>query len=233
VVIPARRASARLPDKLLLDLRGRPVLAHALDLARAVTGAERVILATEDAALAELGARAGIEVVWTGPCANGTERVARALALLGAEPEVVLGLQADEPLLDPAALDRLLAAFRDDAVQAATLACPLREAHEATDPAVVKVVLDQAGQALYFSRAAVPDGAPWTALRRHLGVYAWRPAALRRFLALPPAPLEAWERLEQLRWLTHGGRWQVVEVPPQPPGLDTPADLAALRAWPP
>lgn len=231
ILIPARRDSQRLPAKLLQDLGGRPVLAHTLDVARGVRSAQRVVLATDDEELEAVGRAAGVEVVRTGPCANGTERIGQALQRLGGEPQVVLGLQADEPYLDPLALDRLTGAFHDPTVQAATLCCPLQARTEADDPSTVKVVLDDRGDALYFSRAALPAGAPWTALRRHLGVYAWRPAALHTYLALPIHPLERWERLEQLRGLAAGLRWRVIAVDPQPPGLDTPADLAALRAW--
>lgn len=240
-IVPARLASTRLPRKMLLEETGRPLFAHTIaNVARART-LERVVLATDSEEILAAARAAGIEAVLTDPAHPcGTDRVHEALVHLvegGAGPfDVVVNVQGDEPELPPEAIDQLVLAMRSAEVEVATLAAPLErpgENGEHEDPAIVKVVLDRAGNALYFSRAAIPSRArapsalPASPLR-HVGVYAFRPAALARFCASAPGALERIEQLEQLRWLESGGRMRVVTIARAPHGIDTPEQYAAF-----
>lgn len=242
VIVPARLGSTRLARKMLLRDTGQYLFeATARNAARA-RSVEAVVLAVDAPELLSAAREVGLEAVETDPAhQSGTDRVREAYARLvdaGRGPfDVVLNVQGDEPELEPADLDRLLAAFEDAAVELATLAGPLENDAEFASPSVVKVVTDARGDALYFTRAPVPAAPhprPGTELRgarrRHVGVYAFRPAALERFCALPVGRLEALENLEQLRWLEAGGRIRVVDVPRVPRGIDTAEDYAAYVA---
>jgi 3-deoxy-manno-octulosonate cytidylyltransferase (CMP-KDO synthetase) len=246
VVIPARHASTRLPGKPLIPLAGEPMILHVLRRAREAEPHE-VVVATDDARIAEVVEKAGARAVLTSPDhPSGTDRLAEVAATLGFAPDdIVVNLQGDEPLM-PAALVRGVAealAQRADA-DLATLAVPVRDPAEIANPNCVKVVLDAGGRALYFSRApipwvraeyqaltapgALPDGIP---VLRHLGLYAYRARTLARLTALVPTPLERAESLEQLRALEHGMHIQVLvhAGTPPPPGVDTPDDVAAAE----
>jgi 3-deoxy-manno-octulosonate cytidylyltransferase (CMP-KDO synthetase) len=247
-VIPARIASTRLPRKMLLAETGRCLFEHTARSVQESRAFARVVLATDDAEIAAAAARAGIEALMTRPDhASGTDRVCEAwnqLAAAGERADVVVNIQGDEPEIDPAALASLVAVFADPAIEMATLAAPLRTEEEWTSSAVVKLVCDAAGDALYFSRAPVPARGhgpapgpahghgvvasgtdPYAGLRRrHIGVYAFAPAALARFAALPRGRLEAVESLEQLRWLEAGGKIRVVAAARAPAGIDTRED---------
>lgn len=236
-VVPARLGSTRLPRKMLLRESGRYLFEHTVLGVRRARAIERVVLATDSDEIADAARSVGIEAVLTSSAhASGTDRVHEAFAQLegeGAGPfDVVLNVQGDEPEVDGATLDPLVAAFADPAVELASLCTPLRDPDAAHDPSVVKVVLDENGDALYFSRAPIPGIAPQNAGRepsgwlRHLGVYAFRPAALRAFCALPRGILEARESLEQLRWLEAGRRIRVLETAEGSVGIDTPEHYA-------
>lgn len=244
VVIPARRASQRLPNKLLLAETGKPLLAHTVErVLRAQTLAPeaiaRVLVAVDDAALADAAQAAGAEVVMTSPdCASGTDRVAQAVA--DDTCEVVVNVQGDEAEIAP---ETVIAAARildeGDALAAppfmGTLAAPLTDPAQLADPSIVKVVRNAAGDALYFSRAPIPyhrgaDGGP-RALH-HLGIYAYRRAFLLNYKSLPASRLEAAENLEQLRALEAGYAIRVGLVDEATPGIDTPEDYAAfVERW--
>ncbi|MEO7728703.1 MAG: 3-deoxy-manno-octulosonate cytidylyltransferase [Burkholderiales bacterium] len=244
VVIPARHASTRLPGKMLADIAGKPMVVHVAERARA-SGATEVIVATDHQSIADAVATHGFNAVMTrADHASGTDRIAEVAAQRGLVPDaIVVNVQGDEPLIDPAAIAaaaRQLEAHADAAI--ATLCCPLDEAAQLTNPNVVKVVLDKNGYALYFSRApipyardafahgiaTVPHGLP---AYRHLGIYAYRAAFLARYARLAPAPLEEFEALEQLRALWHGHRISVAVLPAAPhAGVDTAADLARVQA---
>jgi 3-deoxy-manno-octulosonate cytidylyltransferase (CMP-KDO synthetase) len=240
VVVPARLGSTRLPEKVLADIGGRPMLAHVHDRARE-SGAARVVVATDSEAVAGACAGFGAEALRTAAGhPSGTDRIAEAVARLGLGPDaVVVNLQGDEPLMPPELLGQVagdLEAHGDAAI--ATLCVPLAGARELADPNVVKVVRDRAGYALYFSRAPVPwsrdagaGGAPEPGLHaRHLGLYAYRAGYLARYAALGPCPLEQRERLEQLRALWAGERIHVADArAAPPPGVDTAADLERVR----
>lgn len=201
------------------------MVVHVADRARLATRVDRVVVATDDARVAEAVRSYGHEAWMTSEaCAAGSDRVAEVASGLSAE--IVVNVQGDEPLIDPGTLDAVIAAMVDPAVQVATAAAPLH-ADEALDPSRVKVVCDPTGRALYFSRAPIPHGGPWWI---HLGIYAFRREALLRFAALAPSPLEGVERLEQLRLLENGVPIQVVPVPRPAQAVDTPEDLLRVRA---
>ena len=246
VLIPARLASTRLPDKPLADIAGKPMVVQVAARA-AQSGAAQVVVACDDTRIVDACAAHGVRAVLTRKDhASGSDRLAEACMLLGLQGEdMVVNLQGDEPLIDPELVHRvaLLLAERKDCVMS-TAAHPLADGAEYLNPNVVKVVLDATGRALYFSRAPIPwwrDGAvggadctasmPSPAPLRHLGLYAYRAGFLRQFPMLPPAPLEQTEALEQLRVLWHGHRIAVHVAPHGPgPGVDTPEDLARVRA---
>ncbi len=244
VVIPARYASTRLPGKPLRLIAGRPMIHYVLDRA-AAAGAAEVIVATDDERIAASCRGYGADVELTSAShATGTDRLAEVVARRGYPAgDIIVNLQGDEPLLasaNVAQVAALLAAVPAAAI--ATLATPLLLHEEFLDPNVVKVVRDAAGLALYFSRAPLPwprdaatepPGNPaWYAhALRHVGIYAYRVAALRELAALPPAPLEQCERLEQLRALENGLRIAVAVAATAPgPGVDTEADLMRVAA---
>ena len=243
VLIPARLASSRLPDKPLADIAGKPMVVQVAARA-AQSGAARVVVACDDTRIADACAAHGVSAVLTRKDhLSGSDRLAEACTLLGLTGEdMVVNVQGDEPLIDPELVRRvaLVLAESSECVMS-TAAHPLTEVADYLNPNVVKVVLDAAGRALYFSRAPIPwwrDGAATGALTlpspaplRHLGLYAYRAGFLRLFPTLPPAPLEHTEALEQLRVLWHGHRIVVHVAPHGPgPGVDTPEDLARVRA---
>lgn len=247
VVIPARYASSRFPGKPLVDLAGRPMLQWVYDNARD-SGAQQVLIATDDARIAEAARGFGASVIMTAAThASGTDRIAEAAARAGwAEGDIVVNLQGDEPLLPPGLLRQVAELLaRHERADLATLAVPITAVEDYLDPNVVKVVADHEGRALYFSRAPIPwhrdagtaPGEPpqFTGARRHIGLYAYRVGALRRLAALPVAALEDAEKLEQLRALAQGFEIRVADALERPgQDINTPADLqraaAQLRA---
>lgn len=246
VLIPARLASSRLPDKPLADIGGKPMVVRVAERA-ALAGAAAVVVAADDQRTVQACQAHGVQVLLTRPDhASGSDRLAEACALLGLDgDDLVVNVQGDEPLIDPAlvgACARLLADRPECAV--ATAAHAIEQPADFTNPNVVKVVCDRDSRALYFSRAPIPwwrDGSttgapalPAGAAWRHIGLYAYRAGFLRRFPGLAPAPQEQLESLEQLRVLWHGERIAVHLAAHAPaPGVDTPEDLARVRAlWP-
>lgn len=243
VLIPARMASTRLPDKPLADLAGLPMIVRVAQRA-AQSGARRVTVAADDPRILRACDAHGVEAVLTrADHPSGSDRLAEACGLLGlAGDDIVVNVQGDEPLIDPALVHHCagLLAQRDDCVMS-TAAHPLSRPEDVGNPNVVKVVLDAQGRALYFSRAPIPwwrdapasDGGSLSTPPplRHIGLYAYRAGFLRRFPELPASPLERIEALEQLRVLWHGERIAVHVTPHDPgPGVDTPEDLARVRA---
>jgi 3-deoxy-manno-octulosonate cytidylyltransferase (CMP-KDO synthetase) len=231
-VIPARWASTRFPGKPLAELAGEPMIAHVVRRALEAATVEHVIVATDDERIARAAEAAGAEAVLTGDCPSGTDRVAAAVA--GREEwDVVVNVQGDEPLLSGDNIDVLvrgLLAASD--VSIATLCRPL-EPERADDPNAVKVVRDQRGRALYFSRSLIPfprEAASAAALwRLHLGIYCFRRDALAQFVSLAPSPLERAEALEQLRALENGIPILVLDAPHPAYGVDTPEDLRRVE----
>jgi len=240
VVIPARFASSRLPGKPLLRETGKYLIEHVYERACAAACAAEVIVATDDVRIRAAVESFGGRVVMTrADHPSGTDRVAEVAA--GLTADVVVNLQGDEPQIDPAAIDLLAALLaRDPGSDMATLAVPIADRDTYLSPNVVKVVCDDRGRALYFSRSPIPvvrDGEPDFAASparffQHLGLYAYRRAFLARVAAAPPHPLEQSEQLEQLRVLGTGGTIQVGRVAHAHRGVDTPADYAAfVRAY--
>lgn len=237
-VIPARMGSSRFPGKPLALLAGKPILAHVWERVGRAEGVSRVVVATDSAEIAEAARGFGAEVIATrAEHATGSDRVAEAAARAGGVYDVVVNVQGDQPLLDPASLTEALRGLALDAsAPVSTLAGYDTDRAAYESPHVVKVVCDLEGRALYFSRAPVggaPDAEGRFRFLHHVGLYAFRADVLRSFAAWPPSPLERAERLEQLRLLEHGIKIRVALTARAIRGVDVPQDLAALeRAWP-
>ena len=243
-IIPARMASTRLPGKPLADIAGKPMVVRVAERA-SQSGASRVLIATDDGRVMDAAKQHGINAMLTGTDhATGTDRLAEVVATLKlTDDSIVVNVQGDEPLIDPALIRLVadtLAAHAGASI--ATAAQHMTEAAEFFNPNVVKIVCDRAGFAHYFSRAPVPyardafaqeknrlpDGFP---ALRHIGLYAYRAGFLKDYARLAPAPTEQFEALEQLRALYHGYRIAVaIWTDAMPPGVDTPDDLARVRA---
>ncbi|MHA6193752.1 3-deoxy-manno-octulosonate cytidylyltransferase [Pseudomonas wadenswilerensis] len=243
VVIPARLRSTRLPGKPLLPIAGKPMIQHVWEQARK-SGAERVVIATDDASIVEACQAFGAEVLLTrADHESGTDRLAEVAAALALPADaIVVNVQGDEPLIPPSIIDQVaanLAAHPEAGI--ATLGEPLEDVTALFNPNVVKVVADCNGLALTFSRAPLPwardalaqsreqlpEGVPY---RRHIGMYAYRAGFLHDFVGWGPCWLEKTEALEQLRALWHGVRIHVADALEAPPvGVDTPEDLERVR----
>jgi 3-deoxy-manno-octulosonate cytidylyltransferase (CMP-KDO synthetase) len=236
-VIPSRYASVRLPGKPLARIGGKPMIEHVHDRCRESGAFSRVVVATDDARVADAVRAFGGEVMMTSPqCQSGTDRVAEVARALS-RAAVIVNVQGDEPFIAPEALAQLAVLFDDSAVEMATLVRPL-EPHERDNPNVVKAVLASNGDALYFSRADIPFDrdaqlarSPAAVARyAHLGVYGYRRETLLTIASLPPSPLELSERLEQLRALEAGIRIRCGRTPHASLGVDTPEDLVRAEA---
>lgn len=225
IVIPARMASTRLPGKPLADIAGRPMIAWMVEIGlKANLGP--VIVAAAEPEIAAAAEAAGARAVMTDPgLPSGTDRVWAAVKELGAAAEVIVNLQGDMPTFSPGHLALGLAAL--DGADIATLVSPSSDPAERDNPNLVKAIVAADGRCLYFTRAAAPWGdGP---IQRHVGLYVYRRAALERFVAAPPSPLELCEKLEQLRALEMGMTLRAGVVADFPKGVDSPADLEAAR----
>jgi 3-deoxy-manno-octulosonate cytidylyltransferase (CMP-KDO synthetase) len=244
VVIPARHASTRLPGKPLLDIGGLPMIVRVAQRA-AQSGADALVVATDHAGIADAVRAHGFEAVMTrSDHATGTDRIAEVAEQLGWSPAtVVVNVQGDEPLIDPDLIRQVAQALDQDPESSiATASSAITDSADFFNPAVVKVVCDIHGRAMYFSRAPIPwardafaasrDTLPaGLGAQRHIGIYAYRVRFLQRNARLDPAPMEQVEALEQLRALWHGYRIRVVADVPMPhAGVDTPDDLERVRA---
>lgn len=236
VVVPARYASSRLPGKPLLVLAGKPMLQWVVERAQR-SQAQQVVVATDDDRIAKV-ARAFAEVQMTSAAhPSATERIAEVATLRGwRDDEVIVNLQGDEPLMPPVLIDQVAQLLTAHAsTDIATLSVPLHSAAELHEPNVVKVVTDLRQRALYFSRAPIPfereSTGSYAHARRHLGLYAYRVAALKRLAATAPSAYEELEKLEQLRALEHGMEIRVAHAPVAPGGdVNTPADVPRVEA---
>ena len=244
VIIPARLASSRLPEKALADIAGKPMVVRVAERAK-LSEAQRIVVATDHTAIAAACSEYGIEAVLTGKQhTSGTARLAEAALLLGmADSDIAVNVQGDEPLIDPALINRTAELLGSSSAQMATAAHPIADTTEFLNPNCGKVVLDQRRNALYFSRAPIawprdafaetqavlPEG---FAPLRHIGLYAYRVGFLHQYVGLPPSPLESIESLEQLRVLWHGGKIAVTVCDNAPAaGVDTAEDLQRVRDW--
>ncbi len=231
ILIPARMASTRLPGKPLADIAGEPMIVHVMRRAEAARLGP-VVVATDSDVIAACVEKAGGRAVMTrSDHASGSDRIFEALQVAASGAGIVVNVQGDLPTLAPADIAAAIEPLADPAVDIATLAAEIDRTEERTDPNVVKVVGSQIGRrrlrALYFTRAPAPFGEG--PLYHHIGLYAYRRAALARFVALPPSPLEMREGLEQLRALEAGMRIDVTVVDSVPLGVDTPEDLERAR----
>ena len=234
-IIPARYASTRFPAKALANIGGKSMIQRVVEQARQAKSLSHLIVATDDARIRDHVIAFGGEVVMTSPHhQSGTDRCGEALAQLGESYGYVVNIQGDEPFIQPAQIDRL-AAVLDGRVELATLIKRITDPAVLQNPNSPKVVVGAAGQALYFSRQAIPyqrdqplaawlDHQPYY---KHIGLYAYRADVLAQITQLPPSMLERAEALEQLRWLENGFRIQTVETDLETIGIDTPEDLAA------
>ncbi len=245
VVIPARYASTRLPAKPLKDIAGKPMIQHVYERA-CESAAAQVIIATDDARIESVAKSFGARVCMTSAAHNsGTDRLQEVATQLGLMPDdIVVNVQGDEPLIPPAVINQVAANLAaKDYASVATLSEPIHSLDDFRNPNIVKVVADQTGKALYFSRAPIPwprdhfakadinrlpDNFP---AQRHIGIYAYRVALLNRFITWPQALLEQIESLEQLRVLARGEAIHIAEAcAAVPGGVDTEADLLRVKA---
>jgi 3-deoxy-manno-octulosonate cytidylyltransferase (CMP-KDO synthetase) len=227
-VIPARFSSTRFPGKVLAPISSKPMLQHVYERVSQARYLASTIIATDDERVFEAARAFGARVRMTRPDhISGTDRVAEIAAAETAE--IIVNIQGDEPLIDPAAIDAaVLPLVHEPDVQMATLKKRIEDPREITDPNVVKVVTDQGGNAIYFSRCPIPydrDAAGTTPLFKHIGLYVYQRDFLLGYSTLPVGPLEMAERLEQLRALENGFRIRVTETEYESLGVDTPADL--------
>jgi len=234
VLIPARMASSRLPGKPLADIAGAPMIVQVMRRAQEADVGP-VVVATDTPEIAEAVAKAGGTAVMTrADHPSGSDRIHEALQAIDPDGrhDVIVNVQGDLPTINPAIIAAALTPLADQAVDIATLAAVITRAEERAEPSVVKAVGTELTpgrlRALYFTRATAPWGEG--PLLHHIGLYAWRRDALRRFIALPPSPLERRENLEQLRALEAGMRIDIVVVDDVPLGVDTPHDLERARA---
>ncbi len=237
-IIPARWDSSRFPGKPLALLGGKPMILWVVEAASRAESLDQVIVATDDSRILDTVTQAGGKAHMTSQeHATGSDRIAEVAA--GGDWDIVVNIQGDEPLIDPAEIDRAVEGLkRDQEVQVSTLKAPVRSLEEFNDPNVVKVVTDERGRALYFSRSGIPfdrDGGKdeeisLKGLFRHLGLYAYKKNFLIEFTRMPATFLEKKEKLEQLRILESGNPILVLEASCVSPGVDCPEDLACLES---
>jgi 3-deoxy-manno-octulosonate cytidylyltransferase (CMP-KDO synthetase) len=246
-VIPARYGSSRLPGKPLADLQGKPLLYHVYHRASQAQTLDEVWIATDDERVYNAAKSFGATVMMTrSDHRSGTDRIAEAAAASTAE--IIVNIQGDEPLMDPFVVDDAVRILREDVgAEMATLRAPIHDFEDVLNPNVVKVVTDEHGYAVYFSRAPIPypraKGLSGSSLQeivrnnprllkhyyRHIGLYAYRRRFLMQFSKWEPSPLELLEDLEQLRAIEHGTKIKVATAPAAPMGIDTPEDLERIR----
>ena len=233
-VIPSRWGSSRFPGKPLIPILGKPLVLWVVEAAKRAKRLDKVIVATDDARIAQAVSPHCQAVMTASDLPSGTDRV--AVAAQAGPQDIVINIQGDEPLMDPALIDALAERMLRTGEEMATAACPIQSLEQLNARTVVKVVLRNDDSALYFSRLPIPcrrDGEPDLASGlywRHLGIYAYRGDFLERLIHTPPCPLETTESLEQLRALWLGGRIGVIRRNDEGVGVDTPADVQTVEA---
>ena len=230
IVIPARYASTRLPGKPLANIAGKPLIQWVYERASTSTLKDAVLIATDDIRIQDAALSFGASVVMTSPdCASGTDRVYEAIK--GSDADIIINVQGDEPLIRGDMIDRLFAVFEKETLDMATLCSPLGGKSELESPHTVKVVVDQKGFALYFSRSPIPflQKPTIAAMYKHVGIYGFSRRFLERFVNLPKGKLEETESLEQLRALEAGYKIKVLVVEYDGISVDTPEDLERAR----
>lgn len=238
-VIPARLQSSRLPEKLLLCETGKPLIQYVWEIASRCDALDEVIVATDSKLIADAVTAFGGRSEMTGDHPSGSDRIAEVVRRSCHDSDVIVNLQGDEPELEIHTIDALVASIRDSGAPMATVAAPITDVLVARSPDCVKVVIDDTGKAMYFSRAAIPfnrDGDLATLMSEykswylHVGLYAYRRDFLLELTAMPPSSLELIEKLEQLRALQSGAAISVAVVPEASVGIDTAEDYAAFVA---
>ncbi len=235
-IIPARYDSVRLPGKMLLPIGGKPLIVHTCERARAAGSVDRVIVATDDERIRDAVTEAGFEAVMTSAAhISGSDRIAEVAETLP-QGSIIVNVQGDEPLIDPATIDGAVKEMiGDSSADIVTVFEPIESVADAADPNIVKVVLDAGGRALYFSRSPIPyireksDGSSGQ-YKKHIGLYVYQREFLLRFSKMGPGNLELAEKLEQLRALENGAIIKVVEAVGRAVGVDTAEDLQKVRA---
>jgi len=235
IVIPARYASTRLPGKPLIDIGGKSLLQRVYDGACRSKLSDGTLIATDDERIKKAALAFGAEVIMTDPALpSGTDRVFAAIQ--DKEADLVVNLQGDEPFIEPSIIDQLFSALEEGDVAMATLCCPITDESEYRNPNTVKVVLDNSGFALYFSRSPIPyvNNSKFKIqnskfVYKHIGIYGFTRSFLEQFVTLPKSPLEETESLEQLRVLENGHRIKVLATDYNGFGIDTPDDLERAR----
>ena len=236
-IIPSRYGSSRFPGKPLAILAGKPLVAWVVEAVRKAKSLDDVIVATDDTRIVEaVEAHGGKAVMTPSELPSGTDRIACAAGAF-ADDDILVNIQGDEPLIDPALIDRLVSRMKEGMKwDMATAVTPIRSAADLAAKTVVKVVLDRDDGALYFSRAPIPCDRDHDAdlasglYVRHLGIYAYRGAFLKRYVSEPPCALEKTEKLEQLRALWMGAKIAVVRTADEGVGVDTPEDAIRIEA---
>jgi 3-deoxy-manno-octulosonate cytidylyltransferase (CMP-KDO synthetase) len=225
IFIPARMGSTRLPGKPLADIGGKPMIVRVMEQAKKA-GLGEVIVACAEMEIKEAVEKSGGKAILTpADLPSGTDRIYYAARNM--QHDIIINLQGDMPMIDPALLQKVLEPLKNPLVDIATLVTPIKDAAAKANPNKVKAILAQDGRALYFTRAAAPHGDD--EFYYHIGIYAYRTKALEKFVSLPPSPLEKLEKLEQLRALEAGMRIDVAIVKAEPLGVDTPEDLEKVR----
>ena len=234
-IIPARLASERFPRKVLADATGKPMIVHVAEAAARAETVERVVIAADCTEIVEAVEACGVEVVLTDPShANGTSRVAEVAAILDIKESMcVVNVQGDEPEIEPCTIDAAVHALADRGTPVATVAARFGEHEDPANPNIVKVVCNEQGEALYFSRAAIPFGrSAKPVYYKHIGLYAYRRSFLDIVGSLSATRLELAERLEQLRFLEHGYAIAVAPVTASHVGIDTKEQYEAfVKRW--
>ena len=234
-IIPARHGSTRLPGKVLADIAGKPMIQHVYERAHQSLFLDRLVVATDDDRVFDRVQGFGGEALKTSPThSSGTDRVAEAAQILKVkEADLIVNIQADQPLFEPGMIDEVVSPFREDFnLNMGTLVYPIQTPEELANPNVVKVVFDRKGFALYFSRSPMPyviSSSPTPRYYKHIGPYAYRMGFLLKFTKMDRGDLERSESLEQLRALEHGYRIRVVETKFDSQEVDTPQDLEKVR----
>jgi 3-deoxy-manno-octulosonate cytidylyltransferase (CMP-KDO synthetase) len=233
-IIPARMASSRLEEKVLADINGKPMIQHVWERAKQSRELQDVLIACDDDAIFQAAVKFGAKVVMTSrDHESGTDRLAEVVLKVGGE--IIINIQGDEPLIEPKVIDQLAKSLSDHpSIPMATVIKPIKNQEDLTNPNVVKVVVDNNGFALYFSRSAIPfsrDGLAFEQQKyyKHLGIYAYRKDFLLLFSKLPKSCLEQMEKLEQLRVLENGYQIKTVVTDVETIGVDTPEDLQKVR----
>jgi len=234
-IIPARLASERFPRKALADETGLPIVVHVAQAAARARTVERVVIACDSKEIAEAAKRHGVQAVLTDPShPNGTSRVAEAARNLGVtEDLIVVNVQGDEPEIEPGTIDAAVEALAKAGSPVATVGAPISSDEEAANPNIVKLVCNERGLAMYFSRSPIPYPRVGEPVRyKHIGLYAYRRSFLDICTTLEPTRLELAESLEQLRFLGHGYAIAVARVEASHPGIDTPEQYAEfVKRW--